>query len=438
MKSMKNVFKVMLGVTAVVVALLTGARDVKADPDYFYIELLPENDSVTISAMYCEGKLEYTQDLSSQSWTQVGSTVSLSDEAGHNKVYFRAQAGFTSGMLNGQFEINGNGNVKVGGNIMTLLSQDGTRAMVDDAFTYLFTGCRQLVDASELILPDYVEKRCYMGMFNGCSSLKKAPLLPATNIASQCYALMFQNTSIEALHVNLTDASVSMADIGGWLAGVNAEGGKFYGTKQLYDKAMLNGGIKDFLGLPEGWSYEIEGPTPGPNPDPKPAKESESTGVDASYMAYLRNLLKADDVKKAPAKVEIDRDTFKSEAPAHTVIASETATDAFGLFDLKVHKADEKSAANQEFLAKTLVGPSAQILLTQNIYPRRDLATAENGALKKLTWNNLPKDQAGPAFAVVYNETDGAYVINGTLDANGTAAFQGFKLRPASTITICK
>ena len=148
-------------------------------------------------------------------------------------------------------------------------------------------------------------------------------------------------------------------------------------------------------------------------------------------------------VKKTTEKTNkknevIDRDTFKSEAPAHTVIASETATDAYGLFDLKVHKADAKSTANQEFLAKTLVGPNVQILLTQNIYPRRDLAIAENGALKKLTWNNLPKNQAGPIFAVVYNETDGAYVINGTLDANGTAVFNGFKLRTASTITICK
>ena len=178
----------------------------------------------------------------------------------------------------------------------------------------------------------------------------------------------------------------------------------------------------------------------GNNPDPKPnPKKPESTGMDASYMAYLMKLLKADNGKKeAPAKEIIDRDTFKSEAPAHTVIASEAATDAFGLFDLKVHKADAKSTANQEFLAKSLVGPNVQILLTQNIYPRRDLSTVENGALKKLTWNNLPKDQAGPVFAVVYNETDGAYVINGVLDANGTAVFNGFKLRAASTITICK
>ena len=58
--------------------------------------------------------------------------------------------------------------------------------------------------------------------------------------------------------------------------------------------------------------------------------------------------------------------------------------------------------------------------------------------MKVLIWNNLPGNQAGPVYAVVYNQTDGAYVLNGTLDAEGTAVFTGFKLRPASTVTICK
>ena len=133
----------------------------------------------------------------------------------------------------------------------------------------------------------------------------------------------------------------------------------------------------------------------------------------------------------------IDHDTFKSEAPSKTVIASDTLG-AKQFFDLKVHAADERTKANQELLAKYYVGANAKVLLTENIYPNRDLSTTENGSLQTLTWNNLPKNQAGPVYAVVYNQTDKAYVINGTLDANGTAGFAGFKLRPASTITICK
>ena len=133
----------------------------------------------------------------------------------------------------------------------------------------------------------------------------------------------------------------------------------------------------------------------------------------------------------------IDRDTFKSEAPSKTVIASDTLG-AKQFFDLKVHSADEKTITNQELLVQSLIKPNIMILLTENIYPRRDLSITENGSLQIFTRNNLPKNQAGPVYAVVYNQIDGAYVINGVLDANGTATFTGFKLRPASTITICK
>ena len=135
--------------------------------------------------------------------------------------------------------------------------------------------------------------------------------------------------------------------------------------------------------------------------------------------------------------VIIDYDTFKSEAPSKTVIA----TDNIGsqtFFDLKVHSADDKTLTNQKLLVQYLVRLNANIILTQGIYPRRDLSAAENGSLKVLIWNNLPGNQAGPVYAVVYNQTDGAYVLNGTLDAEGTAVFTGFKLRPASTVTICK
>ena len=41
----------------------------------------------------------------------------------------------------------------------------------------------------------------------------------------------------------------------------------------------------------------------------------------------------------------------------------------------------------------------------------------------------VPSSEGKHEYAVIYNETDGAYVLNGTLDANGTAVFNGFKLR---------
>ena len=165
------------------------------------------------------------------------------------------------------------------------------------------------------------------------------------------------------------------------------------------------------------------------SPSPTPKKiEPEQPFL---YQFYLKR-----DVTKRE-EPDIDRDTFKSEVPSKTVIASDEIG-AKSFLDLKVHAADARSIANQEFLAQSLIGSDVKILLTENVYPRRDLSVTEDGSEKFLTWNNLPKNQAGDAYAVVYNQVDGAYVINGNLDANGKATFSGFKLRSASTITICK
>ena len=143
-------------------------------------------------------------------------------------------------------------------------------------------------------------------------------------------------------------------------------------------------------------------------------------------------------VKSEPVKFEIvDHDTYKSEFPSRTAIAADSLGSNL-LGDFKIHSVETKTEVNQKLLVQALVGANAQTFITENIYPRRDLSITENGSLQTLTWNNLPKNQAGAISAVVYNQIDGAYVIHGILDANGTAVFTGFKLRPASTITICK
>lgn len=169
------------------------------------------------------------------------------------------------------------------------------------------------------------------------------------------------------------------------------------------------------------------------------------------YAKWNENSEEPDDSDDEDKSVDLD--TFKSEYPAMTVIATNVinagslfplgagsivSASGTSFFDMKVHSVDAKTLANQKLLAQTLAGAKSQIFLTENIYPRRDLTLSENGSLMNLTWNNLPKNQPGQVGAVVYNQIDGAYVINGILDANGTATFTGFKLRPASTITICK
>ena len=55
-----------------------------------------------------------------------------------------------------------------------------------------FANCSSLVEAPELPAKD-LDYRCYYYIFVGCTSLSKAPSLPATTLKDECYKGMFQN-----------------------------------------------------------------------------------------------------------------------------------------------------------------------------------------------------------------------------------------------------
>lgn len=80
------------------------------------------------------------------------------------------------------------------GNIMTLLDYENPPMEIrrPGCFYWLFWGCTSLVKAPELPALDLAE-RCYSYMFSHCSSLEHAPALPATKLFLGCYAGMFQN-----------------------------------------------------------------------------------------------------------------------------------------------------------------------------------------------------------------------------------------------------
>ena len=88
---------------------------------------------------------------------------------------------------------------KVYGNIESLeygydnfINQD-TSVYLASAFTYCFTGCTGLTDASNLVLPaTTLTSYCYYFMFRDCTGLTSAPSLPATTLAHGCYNTMFR------------------------------------------------------------------------------------------------------------------------------------------------------------------------------------------------------------------------------------------------------
>lgn len=88
-----------------------------------------------------------------------------------------------------------NVDVACSGDIRTLvdyLNYDKERTGGGAQFSCLFSGCKNLISAPDLPAL-YITKNCYEYMFSGCSKLKSAPKLPASDVPKQAYQLMFAN-----------------------------------------------------------------------------------------------------------------------------------------------------------------------------------------------------------------------------------------------------
>ena len=88
------------------------------------------------------------------------------------------------------------GTIEASGNCNSMLSSDFDNITsltgYDYAFISLFQDCSSLIRAPELPATT-LSKFCYLFMFNGCLSLTQVPSLPATTLADHCYQYMFSN-----------------------------------------------------------------------------------------------------------------------------------------------------------------------------------------------------------------------------------------------------
>lgn len=84
--------------------------------------------------------------------------------------------------------------VKCSGDIRTLIDYTAykTAATGNCRFCSLFKGCEALKSALELLLATALKDDCYNSMFEGCTSLEQAPVLPATVLKVRCYDSMFK------------------------------------------------------------------------------------------------------------------------------------------------------------------------------------------------------------------------------------------------------
>lgn len=133
------------------------------------------------------------------------------------------------------------------GNILSLYYGDDfadkTSGMKEQ---FLFSECKYLMDASNLILPSNLINDNYAGMFRGCTSLTTAPELPATALTSGCYQEMFKGcTSLSYIKCLAT----SLGDI--WSLRLWVDGVSPTGTFVKHPNAVWPTGTS---GIPDGWT----------------------------------------------------------------------------------------------------------------------------------------------------------------------------------------
>ena len=119
----------------------------------------------------------------------------------------------------------------------------------------MFGGCASLVEAPELPATTLAVS-CYDGMFYNCTSLTKAPALPATTLADDCYGYMFSGcSSLNEVRCKMP-SSYSSAQISSyakdWLRNVSPTG-------TFYTNADANWSSDSPSGIPTGWTRVNEG-----------------------------------------------------------------------------------------------------------------------------------------------------------------------------------
>ena len=81
------------------------------------------------------------------------------------------------------------GRIEASGNIQFIHESTGTSRDISQysyCYYYMFSDCTSLTKAPELPATKLADN-CYRYMFYKCSSLTQAPALPATTLAGSCY-----------------------------------------------------------------------------------------------------------------------------------------------------------------------------------------------------------------------------------------------------------
>ena len=165
------------------------------------IETLENNTTITFSPTSAALKFECTFSMDDgQTWNAVSygddNKAYIAVSAAGTKVLLRSNAGSCKSTV-----ILFDKDSYVYGNAMSAICGENFSTVTKlsysnyGAFSYLFKGNTHLLNhpTADILLPaTTLTGQAYYSMFEGCTSLTRAPELPATNAPSYCYASMFK------------------------------------------------------------------------------------------------------------------------------------------------------------------------------------------------------------------------------------------------------
>jgi hypothetical protein len=152
-------------------------------------------------------------------------TTTIEDLDFGDKVQFYGN-GTSTQVYGGDTEVKllGTAETMVYGNIMSLIDEDNyatctTLPNREYVFYGLFEGNSNLIDASGLLLPaTTLASDCYAYMFYECTRLTAAPALPAETLVNRCYRRMFYGcTSLSSITCLATSGINSSSSTSEWM-----------------------------------------------------------------------------------------------------------------------------------------------------------------------------------------------------------------------------
>ena len=230
---------------------------------------------------FSENALQYSMD-DGATWNTLASNTASPTVTAGNKIMWK-QTGLTPSYSSGIGKFSSTGLFNVEGNIMSLLYGDDFKnqtslngknfaflslfngntnvvsaenlalpatTLASSCYAYMFSDCTSLTTAPEL-LATTLASWCYADMFRGCTSLTTAPELPATTLISNCYNYMFAScTSLNYIKCLATDIS-AINCLANWVSNVSSTGA-FVKAASMTDWTTGSDGV------PTGWTVQTE------------------------------------------------------------------------------------------------------------------------------------------------------------------------------------